>query len=230
MDQELDSFHTEVSPEPMLDDEPSESSTMRALVDILETLILSVLLFVGINAISARIRVDGSSMEPTLHNNQFVIVSRLAYKIGSPDHGDVVVFHFPRDPQQEYIKRIIGLPGDAIRVSNGNVFVNDQMIDEPYIAAAPRYNGNWRVAENELFVLGDNRNNSSDSHSWGSVPVENVIGEAVFIYWPPTDWGVITQPEIAYAAPEVTTIPTLPPTPMNQPVDDSTPVDVDAYP
>ena len=226
MDQELDNFHTEVSPEPMMD-EPSESNTMRALIDILETLVLSVLLFVGINAISARIRVDGSSMEPTLHNNQFVIVSRLAYTLGSPDHGDVVVFHFPRDPQQEYIKRVIGLPGDQIRISNGTVYVNDYAIDEPYIAAAPRYNGTWNVSENELFVLGDNRNNSSDSHSWGSVPMTNVIGEAVFIYWPPTDWGVITQPDTAYAAPQITALPTMTPIPTSPAAVDTDPVDAD---
>jgi len=224
MDQELDSFHIEVSPEPLME-EPSESGTMRALIDIIETLILSVLLFVGINAISARIRVDGSSMEPTLHNNQFVIVSRLAYKLGTPEHGDVVVFHFPRDPQQEYIKRVIGLPGDSIRVSNGDVYVNDAIIDEPYIAAQPRYNGNWNVGENELFVLGDNRNNSSDSHSWGSVPLENVIGEAVFIYWPPTDWGIISQPNTAYAAVPPTVVPTNPPNPSPT---DSSPIE--AYP
>jgi signal peptidase I len=200
MEQGLENFHTEATPEPVTDDS-SGSGGMRFLIDILETLVLSVLLFVGINAISARIRVDGSSMEPSLHSGQFVIVNRLSYKIGSPETGDVVVFHFPRDPDQEYIKRVIGLPGDHVEVTDGKVFVNDQKLDEPYIAASPRYRGDWNVEEDQLFVLGDNRNNSSDSHNWGAVPMENVIGEAIFIYWPPNDWGIITQPDRVIAAP-----------------------------
>lgn len=200
MEQGLENFHTEATPEPVADDS-SQSGGMRFLFDILETLVLSILLFVGINAISARIRVDGSSMEPSLHSGQFVIVNRLSYKIGSPEIGDVVVFHFPRDPEQEYIKRVIGLPGDHVRVSDGKVYVNGQVLDEPYIAASPRYQVEKDVAEDNLFVLGDNRNNSSDSHNWGTVPMENVIGEAIFIYWPPTDWGLISQPETVVAAP-----------------------------
>jgi signal peptidase I len=162
------------------------------LIDVLETLVLSVLLFLAINAISARIRVDGSSMEPTLKSGEFVVVNRLAYKLGEPELRDVVVFHFPGDPGLEYIKRVVGLPGDTIRIADGAVYVNDQALNEPYIAAQPRYSGSWNVPEGHLFVLGDNRNNSSDSHNWGSVPMENVIGEAFFVYWPPTDWGRIT--------------------------------------
>jgi signal peptidase I len=178
----------------MMEESPIEgqkSGFFHFLVDVVETLVLSVLLFLAINAISARIRVDGSSMEPSLRSGEFVIVNRLAYRFGEPEQGDVVVFHFPGDPDQEYIKRIIGLPFDTVRVSDGSVYVNDQPLDEPYIAAQPRYQGNWIVPEDHLFVLGDNRNNSSDSHNWGSVPMENVIGEAFFVYWPPTDWGVI---------------------------------------
>jgi signal peptidase I len=179
-------------------DQPS--SFYRFLIDVLETLVLSVLLFLGINAISARIRVDGSSMEPSLHSGEFVIVNRLAYRFGEPEYGDVVVFHFPGDPDQEYIKRIIGLPGDSVKVQDGVVQINDQVIDEPYIAASPRYQGNWTVPADHIFVLGDNRNNSSDSHNFGPVPMVNVIGEAFFIYWPPTDWGVIPTTNSANAA------------------------------
>lgn len=173
----------------------------RLLIDILETLILSVLLFAGINAVSARIRVDGFSMEPTLKSGEFVIVNKLAYKLGDPKPGDVIVFHYPRDPEQEYIKRIIGLPGDHVRISNGKVYVNNQLIEEPYIAAPPMYETAWDIPENTLFVLGDNRNNSSDSHNWGPVPMENVIGKAFFVYWPPTNWGAIEHANPASAAP-----------------------------
>jgi len=174
---------------PVSDEKPG---FFRFLVDLLETLVLSILLFLVINAISARIRVDGSSMEPSLQSGEFVIVNRLAYKIGNPNYGDVVVFHFPGDPGQEYIKRVIGLSGDSVKVSDGTVYINDKPTEEPYIAANPRYQGNWDVPADHLFVLGDNRNNSSDSHNWGAVPIENVIGEAFFIYWPPPDWGMIT--------------------------------------
>ncbi len=182
------------------DSKPDQpSSFYRFLIDVLETLVLSVLLFLGINAISARIRVDGSSMEPSLHSGEFVIVNRLAYKFGQPDYGDVVVFHFPGDPDQEYIKRIIGLSGDRVKVQEGVVYVNDQVMDEPYIAASPRYQGDWTVPADHIFVLGDNRNNSSDSHNFGSVPMVNVIGEAFFIYWPPTNWGTIPTTNSASA-------------------------------
>jgi signal peptidase I len=176
------------------------AGALRFLLDVLETIVLSGLLFLGINAISARIRVDGESMMPTLQTGEFVVVNRLAYKLGSLEHGDVIVFRFPRDPNQEYIKRIIGLPGDVVKVLGGQVLVNGQPLEEPYIAAPPGYQGEWTVPEGSLFVLGDNRNNSSDSHNWGAVPVNYVIGKALFVYWPPDKWGVIEETSIASAA------------------------------
>ena len=178
------------------------SGLMRFVLDILETLLLSLVLFAVINAISARIRVDGFSMEPTLKSGEFVIVNKLAYKLGNPILGDVIVFHYPRDPDQEYIKRVIGVPGDRIQISNGQVTINDVPIEEPYIAAAPNYQSEWTVPEESLFVLGDNRNNSSDSHNWGPVPMENVIGKAFFVYWPPEKWGSIDHATPASAAPK----------------------------
>jgi signal peptidase I len=167
------------------------NSVGRFIIDVLETLVLSVLLFLGINAISARIRVDGFSMEPSLHSGEFVIVNKLAYKLGEPRPGDVIVFRYPFDPQQEYIKRVIGLPGDHIKIVDGILYRNGIAQEEPYIAAAPAYNNEVTVPENSLFVLGDNRNNSSDSHNWGAVPIEYVVGKALFVYWPPRNWGVV---------------------------------------
>jgi len=182
--------------------EPKKKPTLvHFLVDLLETIFLAAVLFLGINAISARIRVDGQSMEPTLHTGEFVIVNKLAYKLGAPNTGDVIVFRFPRDPDQEYIKRVIGLPGDQVEISAGQVIINDHVLDEPYLAASPSYEANWVVPENSLFVLGDNRNNSSDSHSWGPVPMEHVIGKAVLVYWPPKNWGLIAHSSVAVAAP-----------------------------
>ncbi len=174
-----------------------KTSLLRIFYDILETLLLSVLLFMGINAISARVRVDGSSMEPSFHHGEFVVVNRLAYKIGTYELGDVVVFHYPRDPEQEYIKRIIGLAGDQVHIADGLVSVNGEVLNEPYIAAPPRYAGNWDVPDGYVFVLGDNRNNSSDSHNWGPLQIENVIGKAVFIYWPLTEFGGVDNVGVA---------------------------------
>jgi len=163
----------------------------RTLLDIFETVLLSILLFLAINTISARIRVESISMQPTLYDGDFVVVNKLAYKFGEPKLGDVIVFQYPRDPEQEYIKRVIGLPGDQVVVSNKQVIVNGQILDEPYIAAPPVYESSWTVTEDALFVLGDNRNNSSDSHNWGLVPLKNIVGKAAFIYWPPSEWGVV---------------------------------------
>jgi signal peptidase I len=186
-------------------DQPSQeggrTKFLRVSLDILETLVFSLLLFVVINLLTARIRVDGMSMEPTLHNGEFIIVNKMAYRLGKPSLGDVIVFHPPRSPEQEYIKRIIGLPGDQVVISAGKVVVNGQKLDEPYIAAPPRYEGNWSVPEDSLFVLGDNRNNSQDSHSWGTVTLDAVVGKAVFVYWPPTVWGIIEHATPAAATP-----------------------------
>jgi signal peptidase I len=161
------------------------------LLDILETVVLAVVLFLGINAISARVRVDGSSMLPTLHNGEFVLVNRLAYRTGDVQRGDIIVFRSINEADLDLIKRVIGLPGDDVMVQNGQVFINGQPLSEPYIAAPPRYNGEWRVPEKHVFVLGDNRNDSSDSHQWGLLPTDNVIGKAVLIYWPPPEWNLI---------------------------------------
>jgi signal peptidase I len=186
----LESFQAEMNPDPA-DPEQNKPGVMRVLVDIIETLVLSALLFAAINVISARIRVDGQSMLPTLNTGEFVIVNKLAYKVGNPKYGDIIVFHFPRDPEQEYIKRVIGLPGDQIVISQKQVQVNGTVLEEPYITDPPLYEADWTVPDNSLFVLGDNRNNSSDSHNWGPVPMDYVVGKALFIYWPLDKWGFL---------------------------------------
>jgi signal peptidase I len=183
-------------PEELLLPEQEKIHWGRFALDIIETLVLAVVLFFGINAVSARVRVDGFSMNPTLQDGEFVLVSKLHYLFGKPERGDIIVFHYPMDPQQELIKRLIGLPGDMIGVQNGRVSVNGQVLDEPYIAATPAYSGDWKVPEGQLFVLGDNRNDSSDSHSWGFLPSEKVVGKAVVIYWPPPLWEVIRHAKI----------------------------------
>ena len=178
------------NPVPSTEPAAPSFSIRQILIDLVETLALAAVLFFAINAVSARVRVDGFSMLPTLQNGEYVLVNRLAYRADLPDHGDIIVFVSPVN-EQDLIKRVIGLPGDLLHISGGQVYLNGQALEEPYIAAAPLYDGEWTVPEGQLFVLGDNRNDSSDSHAWGLLPVENVIGKAVLIYWPPEDWNLI---------------------------------------
>lgn len=187
------------------------------LREVLETLGLAVILFLVINLISARVRVDGFSMRPTLEDGEFVLISRLAYQFGNFKHGDIIVFRPPMYPEagffrrllglpnisddyEDYIKRVIGLPGDTVKIENGTVQINGALINEPYIAAPPEYFGQWTVPEGDLFVLGDNRNNSADSHAWGFLPKQNVLGKAVVIYWPFADWKVLKSNLVVQAA------------------------------
>lgn len=179
---------TQPQPEPVIE---QPANWKRFALDILETLVLAVVLYFGINAVSARVRVDGFSMRPTLQDGEYILVNKLAYTFSEPVRGDIVVFVFPVNPEEDLIKRIIGVPGDTISIQNGVLTVNGVAVDEPYINGPPVYNGTWQVSEGELFVLGDNRNDSRDSHQWGLLPIENVIGRAVLIYWPPEEWQVI---------------------------------------
>jgi signal peptidase I len=173
----------------------------RFLIDLFETVGLAVILFLIINTVSARVRVDGVSMLPTLHNGEFVLVNKLAYRTGSPSRGDIIVFRSTTTTDLDLIKRIIGIPGDKVSIQNGQVTINGQVLSEPYINAIPNYDGDWQVPDGYLFVLGDNRNDSSDSHLWGFLPEDNVIGKALVIYWPPPEWALIDHVQIAVAAP-----------------------------
>ena len=172
----------------------------RFLLDLLETVGLALILFVIINSVSARVRVDGSSMVPTLQDGEFVLVNKLAYRVGSPSRGDIIVFRSTTETDLDLIKRIVGVPGDTVSVARGRVSVNGTPLSEPYINAAPNYSGEWRVPAGSLFVLGDNRNDSSDSHMWGYLPEHNVIGKALLIYWPPPEWAMIDHVPAATAA------------------------------
>jgi signal peptidase I len=175
---------------------------VRNLLEALQTLVVAALLFFAVNLVTARIRVEGSSMEPTMQDGELVVVNRLAYRWQSPQRGDIIVFRFPLDPDRRFIKRVIGLPGDTIQAADGRLWVNGLPLEEPYIAAPPRYSGEWQVPPDDLFVLGDNRNNSSDSQNWGPLPLYDVIGKAVLVYWPPEQMGLITHLGPAVAAQE----------------------------
>ena len=198
----MENFQTEIYPDHPGSASDNDGGVRRFIFDLLETIVLSLILFVGINAISARIRIESISMQPTLYAGNYVIVNKVAYKLGTPGRGDVIIFHYPPDPNREpYIKRVIGLPGDQVQIGSGKVVVNGTPLVEPYIKAPPSYTGNWTVPQDSIFVLGDNRNNSSDSHSWGMVPLENVIGKAEVVYWPPDRWQVLNPSSAAAASP-----------------------------
>jgi len=199
----MQNFRSEVFPDPdPHDSRLSGGGLRRFLLDMLETIVLAVLLFAAINSVSARIRVESISMQPTLYAGDFIIVNKIAYKLGTPGRGDVIIFHYPPNPQIEpYIKRVIGLPGETVTVSKGKVHINGVPLEESYIKSPPNYEGTWQVPPDSLFVLGDNRNNSSDSHAWGMVPFANVIGKAEVVYWPPSQWRVLNQSTAAAAAP-----------------------------
>ena len=198
----MESLHTEIIPDPESPAAEPKSSWRRVLIDTLETIILSLALFLVINAISERIRVESISMQPNLIPGDMVIVNKLAFQFGgTPELGDVVVFRYPPNPEQiPYIKRVIGLPGDNIHIAGGKVYVNGELLVESYIKVPTNRGGDWTVPEKSIFVMGDNRNNSSDSRAWGFVPFENIIGRAEVIYWPPEDWGLLNVPS-AVAAP-----------------------------
>jgi signal peptidase I len=174
----------------------SQKNVLRGvLIEILQTLVLAVVLYFAIDAVFARVRVINISMQPTFYEGDVLLVNKLAYKLGATHTGDVVIFHNPNFLEEDYIKRLIGKPGDIVRAEGGVISVNGIPLDEPYIAQPPNYTGEWVVPADSVFVLGDNRNSSSDSHSWGFVPVEDLVGKALVIYWPIDAVKVISQPK-----------------------------------
>lgn len=168
-----------------------------SLRDVAETLFAVMMLYCMINLATARYVVEGASMEPTFHSDQFVVVNRLPYLLGSPARGDVIVFHNPENPSQDFIKRVIGLPGETVKIEDGFVYVNEARLEEPYIAErcqGQRCDGTWTVGSEQYFVLGDNRSHSRDGHNFGPLDRNLIIGLAWVRYWPPKDWGVISHP------------------------------------
>lgn len=167
------------------------------LYEIVETVLLIAAIYALVNLATARFIVDGPSMQPSFETGQFLIVSRVNYLLGNPDYGDIIVFHYPNDPQDDYIKRVIGLPGDTIEIRAANVYVNGEALDEPYILEDCRESmcrdETWQLDNDEYFVMGDNRNHSSDSRRFGPVERKYIVGEALIRYWPPRDWGIVER-------------------------------------
>jgi signal peptidase I len=197
----LNSNYQDTAPQPeTTQPERQRPAWIGFLWEVVQTLIMAVILYFLIDTVVGRVRVENISMQPTLHEGEFILVNKLAYRLGDFQRGDIIVFH--HDAMEDYIKRVIGLPGDTVDVRGEQVYINNQLIDEPYIAAPPHYNGSWTVPEGQIFVLGDNRNQSSDSHSWGFVPVNSVVGRALVIYWPLQNLQVLNQvPTVSAANP-----------------------------
>jgi|GEM_PF-102589 len=206
----------------------------RVARELAETVILALLIFFAVKAVVQNFRVEGASMEPSLATNQYLLVNKAIYfrvnmdrihkflpfipgDNGQPRHlfraprrGDVIVFRFPLDPSRDFIKRVIGVPGDTVEVKDEKVYINGSPLKEDYINATPNYTyGPKTVPAGMYFVLGDNRRFSYDSHSWTCpqqqqcdfVPEENIIGQAWFSYWPLNTLGFVNNKVIRPLAP-----------------------------
>lgn len=162
---------------------------------ILITILIVVVIFLGMHYSLQSYTVSGESMEPSFENGEWLLVDKLSYRFSSPDRGDVIIFDPPGNSDQPYIKRIIGMPGEYIEIRNGRIYISNDKGDFEYVENTDfdditSSNKSWEIPENSYFVLGDNRNNSSDSRAFGSVPEGNIIGRVWIRYWPPSDWGL----------------------------------------
>jgi signal peptidase I len=169
------------------EDEQGENPGVRLLREVLEVAVITLLLFICVRGVIQNYQVQGPSMFPTLHNHEYILVDKATYLFGSPQRGDVIVFKWPRDTSEDFVKRVIGLPGDTVHVdASGQVTVDGTAINEPYVndLTNPYQPNTWILAPNQYFVLGDNRGDSSDSRDWGPVPRSDIIGRAELVYWP----------------------------------------------
>lgn len=202
---------------------------MRAFIrEIIETTILAMLLFVALQFAVQSFQVEGVSMHPTLMQGNYLLVNKLVYRhitidggyayadpealppstanifpFDPPKPGEVVVFNAPSDISRDFVKRVIGVPGDTVEIRRGRVFVNGAMLNEPYIKDEERDDDDmppFDVPAAAFFVLGDNRRASNDSRDWGAVPLENIIGRAWVRYWPLSDLRVFPTADANFAA------------------------------
>lgn len=171
------------------------------VIDFLETIAVSLIIFFFLNQfVFQPHEVNGLSMYSTFHNNDRLLTSRFSYRFGQPEYGDIIVFRAPGHEEYDYIKRIVGMPGDRIKLEGGNVFRNGELLDEStylstnvktYGEAYLRNGEETTVPDQSYFVMGDNRDNSSDSRNFGPVPYKNIVGKAWLRYWPPQSIGII---------------------------------------
>ncbi|HEU4327181.1 MAG TPA: signal peptidase I [Roseiflexaceae bacterium] len=212
-------------------DERSPAPAVRSVVkELLETAVFILLVFLIVRGVVQNFKIEGQSMEPSLHTGQYILVNkivyfhfdlnaplrllpgrgdtppRVVYPFTMPHRGDVVVFEYPRDISKDYIKRVIALPGETVTIHDGQVYINGVLLDEPYLGGRQTScrtddpcgeSKPFVVPPGSVFVLGDNRPNSSDSREWAELPLDRIIGKAWVSYWPQQDWGVISTPSYA---------------------------------
>jgi signal peptidase I len=168
-------------------------ATLKSWTDeIVRTFLPAIVIVLAINLFLAQPRtVHGQSMEPNLHEKERVIVDLVTYRFRAPQRGEIIVLKLPDSHTDPLIKRVVGLPGDTIEITNGKVFINDELLSEPYLNQdTPGQVPRQIVPEEQVFVLGDNRGSSNDSRYFGMVPYEDILGRAWVRYWPPSVVGV----------------------------------------
>ena len=183
------------------EEQPQQSPTpgvgrrlLRLVREVLETVLPAILIALLINVfIGQATRVEGQSMEPSLHSDQRLVVEKVSYRFHGPQRFDVVVLKLPSQGDELLIKRVVGLPGETVEIRDGQVYINGDPLAEPFIngATGPGRNEHVIVPPLHVFVLGDNRDHSNDSRSFGPVPIENIVGRAWVSYWPPDDVGLV---------------------------------------
>jgi len=174
--------------------EPSLTKGKPVMIEVLESILIAVVLAVLIRVfVLAPFFIPSGSMIPTLLEGDRIIVSKITYRFTEPQRGDIVVFKYPKDTSKDYVKRLIGLSGETVALKNNQLYINGQAMPESYLPAGVHFSdyGPEQVPEGEYFMLGDNRQNSEDSRYWGSMPRKNVIGKALFIYWPLNRIGIL---------------------------------------
>jgi signal peptidase I len=171
---------------------PAAAGRVRTwLRDLLISVVVS---FFIITFLYQPVKVEGTSMAPRLHDQDRLFINKFAYNFEKIERDDVVVFYYPRDTQKSYIKRVIGLPGDTVRIANGEVYVNGRALDEPYVPERyrdVRSMDELQVPQGQYFVMGDHRSISSDSRDFGPVERKLIYGKAAFVYWPREEMGVV---------------------------------------
>ena len=168
---------------------------MKILREVGITILIAIALFILLRFTIQGYEVHYSSMLPSIEPGEMVMVSKVRYFLSDPQRGDVVVFNPPIPSNHPFIKRVIALPNETVEVREGQVFINGIPLDEPYILPEPprpnKDSAPKKLSDGEYFVLGDNRNSSNDSRSWGPIEQDDIIGKAWFAYWPPNKWGIV---------------------------------------
>jgi signal peptidase I len=182
----------------MLTDQEPKSRQKSAFREILETIVFTLLIYFLIRTfLFENYRVVGKSMVPALQDDEYLVVNKLVYRLHEPQRGDIIVLRERGSGERKLIKRVIGLPGETLAIESGQVTINGQLLDEPYIQNPDRSSRSPApIPEGHYFVMGDNRSNSSDSRNWGPLPGENVVGKALITYWPVDLWGIV--PHVTY--------------------------------